>query len=250
MAKKNRTSSYETLFELVNTPKQQRQFEKTWEYFCDEFGWINDPYAENGVRYNLLIKEMGGFKRRRVIGTIEFTPYHPKNPNSTVEGPHKFPFSECDEIKANQERIWEIDKLCIHQDYQRRGYFYLFMHIFQDHTSRYNPKYYLALMEKRFFRMLRISFGLPVVQRGDALVCPTTALIPILFDVEEMLDDDKKVMSLLTMTTRQQPPKNKNIKNLMLKRTNTLTPSKLFNVQLWRNFLIRNFKRFIIPKSR
>lgn len=174
------------MYELVKTSKQQKDFENTWEYFCEYYGWYNDPYALNGVRYNLLLP---GMFRKQVIGTVEFIPYDPKNKNSTVEG--KFSFSSIKEIKENQQRVWEIDKLCLHKDYHRQGYFNNFMEVFYEHAKVYRPKYYIGLMEKRFFRMVRILFQIEVEQKGEALVGPTTALVPVMIDIEKIINDEK-----------------------------------------------------------
>lgn len=144
---------------------------------------MNDPYAVNGCRYNLLYRKGRIYRTKKVIGTIEFIPYDPKNLNSTVEGPAKFRFSKFDEIRSHQNQTREIDKLCIHKDFQRRGYFQIFMHILYDHATKNNPKYYLALIEKKFYRMLRISYGSNVKQKGEAHVGPTSALIPTVIDI-------------------------------------------------------------------
>lgn len=189
------------MYELVKSPRQQKYFEQTWEYFCDYYGWFNDPYSKNGVRYNLLLPS----STKTVIGTVEFIPYDPKNSDSTVEG--KFQFSRFEDIKTHQDRIWEIDKLCLHKDYHRQGYFDNFMHVFYDHAIKHNPKYYIGLMEKRFYRMVRILFGLGVEQKGDALVGPSTALIPVVFDVEKIMGNEEKVRMLLQ---NKMSPKNEN----------------------------------------
>jgi hypothetical protein len=179
------------MYEIVKSTREQKQFEKTWEYFCDVYGWCNDPYAKNGIRYNLLLPG----KRRKVIGTMEFIPYDPKNPNSTVE--RHFSFSKFADIKLQQNRVWEIDKLCLQKDYQRRGYFSNFMHVFYDHAKNHQPKYYIALIEKKFFRMLRIFFGLGVEQKGEEFDGPSTALIPVIFDVEKIMQEEETVRRLL-----------------------------------------------------
>ncbi|MEB3103246.1 hypothetical protein [Ferviditalea candida] len=57
---------------------------------------------------------------RQQNGTVEFIPYDPFNPYSTVEGPHRCEFSKLDEIRLNQQLVWEIDKLCMHEKYQRQ----------------------------------------------------------------------------------------------------------------------------------
>ncbi|OZU89297.1 hypothetical protein CIL03_06150 [Virgibacillus indicus] len=184
------------MYEIVQTKRQQKHFETTWEYFCNKYGWYNDPYAENGNRYNLLLHKKGFCKRKKVIGTIEFIPYDPKNPQSTVET--RFQFSKYDEIKLQQNRIWEIDKLCLHKDYQRKGYFHAFSHVLYDHITKNEPKYYLALIEKKFFRMLKMMLGSVVEQKGEALIGPTTALIPTVFNIEKVMEDKERVNKLLT----------------------------------------------------
>jgi hypothetical protein len=71
------------------------------------------------------------------------------------------------------------------------------LHVFYDHAKQRNPKYYLALIEKKLYRMLRISFGLAVEQKGEALVGVNTVLIPILFDIEKMMHDEATVRKFL-----------------------------------------------------
>lgn len=49
--------------------------------------------------------------------------------------------------------------------------------------------------------MIRISFGLGVEQRGEALVGSTGALIPIVFDIEKIKQDEEMIMRLLAMSS-------------------------------------------------
>ncbi|HHW37932.1 MAG TPA: hypothetical protein GXX18_11920 [Bacillales bacterium] len=213
------------MYEIVKSVRQQKQFKNTWEYFCDFYGWHNDPYAKNGIRYNLLLPS----KRKKVIGTIEFIPYNSMNPDSTVEG--KFQFSRFDFIMSHPNRVWEIDKLCLHGDFHRQGYFENFMHVFYDHSKRHQPKYYIGLMEKRLFRMLRISFGLGLKQAGEALVGPSTALIPFVFDIEVLLQDKETVRMLLSkskFSEKDKVPKSPRVSLFNIHSTNNLF-RRLFN---------------------
>jgi len=185
------------MYERVKTLKQQKKFEETWEYICSKSGWVNDPYDESGVRYNILLQKRFSFITKKVIGTIEFIPYDPSNPHSTVEGPTRSTFSIYEDIIKFQARTWEIDKLCIDEDYQRKGYFQSFMEVFYDHAVTYSPKYYLALIEKKFYRMLKISYGLAIEQRGEALPGKDTALIPIVFDIDKLMNNATVIDSYL-----------------------------------------------------
>lgn len=185
------------MYELVKTRRQQRKFEKTWEYFCAKYNWHNDPYAKDGQRYNLIISEGNFYKRKKVIGTIELIPYDPNNKNSTVEGPDRFRFSKCDDIRLNKDRIWEIDKLCIHKSYQRQGYFRNFLHIIFYHATENHAKYYLALIEHKLYRMLKFILGSSIEQKDDPIAGSTTSLIPVVIHIEKVLNDQEKTSKLL-----------------------------------------------------
>lgn len=185
------------MFELAKSARQQREFKLLWEDICHKSGWANDPYAENGDRYNLLLPKNSFLKRKKVIGTIEFIPYLQTNQYSAAE--ERFKFSELPEIKSHMDRVWEIDKLCLHARYQRRGYFRSFSHIFFDHINKYSPKYYLGLIEKKFYRMLRFTFGSNVKQKGKALTGPNTALIPAVIDIECIQRDEKAIRSFMNL---------------------------------------------------
>ncbi|WP_411332967.1 GNAT family N-acyltransferase [Metabacillus indicus] len=187
--------------EAVCNEKQQKEFENTWEFLCSKMGWFNDPYSEHGVRYLIVLGENNN---REIIGTIEFIPYHPNNPHSTVEGKTEISFSLLPEFKNYYKRIWEIDKLCIKQEYQRKGYFYLFLYVFYYHARQYSPRYYIALIEKKFFRMLKISFGLHVDKVGEELIGPGTSLVPVKFHIESIISNKKVIKGLLS--NNKKPP--------------------------------------------
>ncbi|MGM8364836.1 GNAT family N-acetyltransferase [Virgibacillus sp. W0181] len=174
------------MYELVQTKQQQKQFANTWEYFCKKYNWVNDPYAQEGIRYNLINKSH--FRKKQVIGTVEFAPYKPNNPNSTVEAAGKIDFSQYDLLQVMKGHIWEIDKVCIHEDYQRKGYFPTFLRITLDHAKKYGPVYYFGLTEKRLFRMLRMMLGSIVEQYGEALVDSNTTLVPTVVHIEKLMN--------------------------------------------------------------
>lgn len=179
----------------VKTKEQQKAFQRTWEFFCQKYAWHNDPYAENGIRYLLLAPDCSRNSLEHVVGTIEFIPYDPRNRNSTVEG--RCRFSQYNDIAQHQDRTWEIDKLCIAEEYQRKGFFKQFMPIFHDHAKQYKPKYYLSFMDKKLFRMLRISFGLAMEQRGTEQIGPANSFVPAVIDIERLLQNRAHVKQLL-----------------------------------------------------
>lgn len=111
----------ENMFKKVTSQKEQEAFAATWEYFCERNGWHKDPYAQTGERYQLLLSK----RDPTVIGTIEFIPYHEE-----VEVERYFRFSKIPSIFQQQDRVWEIDKLCLHKDYHRQGYFFHFLKSF------------------------------------------------------------------------------------------------------------------------
>jgi len=207
------------MFEIVKTKKQQKQFEQIWEYFCRKYDWYNDPYTKGGVRYLMLHPQ----DSKKAIGTVEFVPYSPSNPESTVE--RHFSFTSFPEIISNEGRVWEIDKLSIHNDYQSKGLFVQFFPIFYQHARDYQPKYYISLMEKKFYRMVRIVFGFAVMQRGEEMEGDTTALIPVIFDIEAIMNNSSRVNQLLAMCHTSS-----NIKNYI---------KSSFCFYKWKNFLNR-----------
>lgn len=196
-ASEARANKQKKKYERVHTDKQQRQFEETWEYFCRKYDWENDPYAPNGVRYNLIVPGQRWFGKRKVMGTIEFIPYDPNNPNSTVEGRYGMSFYALQEIRDHRERVWEVDKICLHEDYQRKGFFHIFPEILLEHAKEHKAKYYLGLMEEKFYRMLRIGYGLDVVRKGSPVQGPKTTLVPVVFNVESILHHEGKLNRLL-----------------------------------------------------
>lgn len=204
------------MFEIVLSLNQQKTFENTWEYFCELYGWYNDPYSTGGLRYLLLLPSHS----KTVIGTIEFIPYDEENPNSTVEG--HFQFSKIEKVKEHKERVWEIDKLCLHKDFQRNGHFEGFLEIFYHHAQEYRPKYYIGLMEKRFFRMVRIIFGVYIIQVGKEIEGETTILIPVVLDMEKIMNNEKMALNLFNKGFKHKNTFNiKQIFNFKLKRRNT-----------------------------
>lgn len=173
------------MYEIVQNKRQQKEFERTWEYFCKKYNWLNDPYSLKGIRYNLLSKEKYASSKKIVIGTVEFIPYDPESPTSTVES--RVEFSKFNDVRTYQSRTWEIDKFCISENYQRKGHFESFFNIIYDHTKRTESKFYIALMEKKFYRMMRINFGIDVQKKGNEIKGPETTLIPVIIDIEKLM---------------------------------------------------------------
>ncbi|WP_417898984.1 hypothetical protein ABN702_00785 [Bacillus haimaensis] len=186
------------MYERVENFQQQQAFESMWEHICKKNKWMNDPYDPQGIRYNLLLlqdKIFPFFHKKKIIGTIEFLRYNPESPYCTVEGPGKYCFSELKGIKQYQDRVWEIDKLCLSEKFQHKGYFTDFFHVFEDHILTYRPKFYIGLMEKKFFQMMQMKFGLAIESKAE-MKGPGTSLMAVIFDVEKLMNDTKKVETL------------------------------------------------------
>lgn len=186
------------MFQKVENKKDFKTFKKTWGKVCRKQKWHNDPYSPDGIKYNLKQSHSSIFpfkNRETIFGTIEFIPYSPGNSYSSVEGPNRYSFSTLPAIQENQGRVWEIDKLCLASEYQRKGYFESFFRVFDDHINTYQPKFYIALMEKKFYRMMRIMFGLAIEGKKE-FSGHNNSLIAVIFDVEKLMDDRKKVDAL------------------------------------------------------
>ncbi|MDG5472598.1 hypothetical protein P6709_12650 [Jeotgalibacillus sp. ET6] len=200
------------MFQVVKTQKQQKLFEETWEYFCKKYRWVNDPYAKNGIRYMLLRpKEIKD--KNSILGTIEFIPYDPLNAESTVEG--RFKFNDLSEIKENQDRVWEIDKFCLHKDFHRIGYFSLFFQIFYHHVYEHHPKYYVAIVEKKLYRMLKILLGSMAAQVGESLPGPSTSLVPVIIHIEAIKNNPSLVAKLLSQIPKPKPTPKKTLLSVL-----------------------------------
>ncbi|TDL31831.1 hypothetical protein E2R51_11455 [Jeotgalibacillus sp. S-D1] len=199
------------IFEIVKKPRQQKQFEQTWEYFCRQFGWYNDPYSKNGVRYNLLLPANHNKMGKKVIGTIEFIPYDPANPDSTVEGESRYKFSGVQKIIENKDRVWEIDKLCLHKDFHRLGYFSHFITVVHDHAITHNPKFYVAIVENKLYRMLSMMLGSSIVKQGDPIPGPSTSLVPVIINIEDIRHNASLAGKLMSMAVLKESPKKKTI---------------------------------------
>ena len=182
-------------YELVRTVKQQQDFERTWEYFCRKYRWVNDTYAPDGIRYNLILPKRHLFQKRTVIGTAEFIPFDPVQRHQKI----KELYREHAEFESDPDRVWEIDKLCLHQAYQRQGYFQIFLLIFMEHALAHRVKFYIGHMEEKFFRMLRIWYGLELEAKGKPVRGAKASLVPVLFDVEKALCNEEKVKRVLYM---------------------------------------------------
>lgn len=176
------------MFKKVTSQKEQEAFAATWEYFCERNGWHKDPYAQTGERYQLLLSK----RDPTVIGTIEFIPYHEE-----VEVERYFRFSKIPSIFQQQERVWEIDKLCLHKDYHRQGYFFHFFEIIYDHALLHQPKYYIAILEKKLYRLLKMSVGRRMIRVDKQTVRSEASLIPVVIQIEQIMKDDTILQSLL-----------------------------------------------------
>ncbi|NMH75310.1 hypothetical protein HF078_19710 [Bacillus sp. RO2] len=186
------------MYEQVLNRKQFKSFQNVWEPICKKQRWLNDPYAPDGVRFNLLLPQEKLFfvlKKREVIGTVEFLKFNPKSPYCTVEGHNKYKFSVLEEIVNNQDKVWEIDKLCLKEAYQGRIYFSYFFHVFLDHIITYQPKYYIGLMEKKFYLMIKARFG-RAIELKEEIKGPGTSLMAVMFDVERAMKDSVKMKAL------------------------------------------------------
>lgn len=158
----------------------------------DELAYSKEIISD--IEQEPQIAEVPTVKER---GTIELVPYSPTNPESTVERHHSF--SDYEEINLHQGRVWEMDKLCLHKEYHHQGYFVHIIQVLYNHALEHNPKYYIGLMEKKFFRMARIFLGVHFVQRSEALVFDESTLIPVVLDIESIIRDEGKLAELFSL---------------------------------------------------
>lgn len=180
------------MYEKVKTRRQQKDFEKTWGYFCSTYGWRNDSYSKKGSRYNLILPRAHLYQRNHIIGTIEFNPYDSSSYSNMIKKLNGFSFMHFDEIKKNPYDTWEIDKVCIQKDYQRKGYLQKVFEIIYEHATENGVNYYISLLELRFYRLLKMKYGSLVEKKGNAIITSHTSLIPTIIHIDEYIRNKKE----------------------------------------------------------
>lgn len=146
---------------------------------------------------------------KKVIGTIEFIPYDPANPDSTVEGESRYKFSKIEKVMEYKDRVWEIDKLCLHQDYHRIGHFSHFITVVHDHAITHQPKFYVAIVEYKLYRMLSMMLGSSIAKQGNPLPGPSTSLVPVIINIEDILHNASLAGKLMSMAIQRDSQKKK-----------------------------------------
>lgn len=181
------------MFKKVETKEEYRLFRMIWEEVRCEKDYQEDaPMAPGATCYlisNQKEDEKGqlatpeeGFKW---IGTMEMVPYQPEV-YTAVESEFE-PYENYFKIKEVPHRTYEIDKLCLKKEYRSKGYMNHFTHVFYDHASTHQAKYYTAITERTFYRTLRKEFQLPLEQVGEAFRYSKHTFVPMLFDAEHIL---------------------------------------------------------------
>lgn len=194
------------MYEVVKNTTQKKEFLKTWDFFCSKYDWENEPDGGKGIQYNLLLPAA---ESKKVIGTVELIPISLSKLKRNLGESNGYMLSQFDEIKVNNNRIWEIDKVCILEEFQRQGHFKVILQILYDHALKYKPKYYVGHIEKKFYRMLRIFLGIRIERKGEEFISPNSTLIPIIIDVEKIMNDKKKLVQLLNHTIVEVDSKNR-----------------------------------------
>lgn len=94
---------------------------------------------------------------------------------------------------------------------------------------KYKPKYYLALIEKKFYRMLRISFGFELEQKGEELIGQSTVLIPVAINIEKLLQDNEPLENCcMVKKTKYLSPYIQGLSQVFNERDNPLCYSYLY----------------------
>lgn len=183
------------MYELVKTKRQERNFNQTWDYFCQTYGWHNDRRTARGLNYNLVVPRDRFLKRRRIIGTIEFAPYKTPSVNQEVDRLGRFNFMKFTEVRNHLDHVWEIDKVSILEEYQRKGYLKYFFPLIVDHAVKHQVIYYISLIELHFYRLLKYKYGTLIEKKGNAFITSSTTLIPTLIHIGAFITSQASVES-------------------------------------------------------
>ncbi|WP_227394784.1 hypothetical protein [Jeotgalibacillus aurantiacus] len=96
------------MFKHVSTMEEGKIFKDIWEHTINKNHWLDAPYRKESIRYLIYDR-----KYKKPIGTVEFTPAS-IIPIETLSKRYR-----TDNIQI--ETLWEVDRLSLLRDYQRKG---------------------------------------------------------------------------------------------------------------------------------
>jgi hypothetical protein len=139
--------------EKVTTSEQLERFNKLWlENWTKNFK-EDQPFKGKAHRY--IVKSPKGVD----AGSVEINDYNPVlktldtlRESSNVED--LFAFSQLEEVKQNQGRIIEIDKVSILKEFQNTEVLLNILAVIVSHFKHQNVKYAATLMDPKFFRKI------------------------------------------------------------------------------------------------
>lgn len=149
---------------------------------------LSDVYSKNGYDFDvvqswekssLYLILSSSRDPLEVVGTVEVKPYFPNI--SVIE--RSFPFSNNQILQGDGLNIAEIGRVTIIESHQSSGAFDNLLSTLAQHTQSYGIDFYVALMDRRLYRALLMSYGIPVTALGEKRFYKGHVVIPVLIDV-------------------------------------------------------------------
>lgn len=153
------------MYKEIETIEELNALNQFWGSIADEMGFIKESAPlEKSKKYLFFDNDDGLFdvKKDEILGTVEINPYNPTG--YTTIGNEEFLFSSYDVIQSNQENTYELDKFAVNPSKRGKGVCEEILSVIANHTEETGGQQYIMLIEYKFSRLLKMGFGVPLVE--------------------------------------------------------------------------------------
>jgi hypothetical protein len=92
----------------------------------------------------------------------------------------------------NKEFIFEIDKLAIRKDARGLQILSCILSFLAHFSQKHEVRYFVALIEPKLFKSIKLFYKLPTEQIGDAFFFEGDTVIPVSIDVSKAMSNPEK----------------------------------------------------------